>query len=514
MLNVARKKSPEGLVKQWRVISLLRVCFFLCVLCAAAPLAAVGSYDISYNGRFVDSTGRPFAGPLDFTIEFFDAKEGGNQKGSTFTYSAVTLIDGVFQIDISLAASDYNAIFGASGETWIQITDTTHHKTHTRQKFFAVPYALKVPVDGTTVGYDASGHLTLLTSTGVGTQMISTINSGSGTISSSLLPALSGDVTGAPGGNTVVQIQGKPVGVPGAGNVGSFLQYNGSGFVLSPVSGSGGGTVTGVSAATPLSASSDSITPTISLAQSGINANGYLASSDWTAFNAKQPAGSYLTSVPWASPGTIGSTTPSTGAFTTITSSAQDGFELKTFGNGAGDGGELRFDAPLTSNYVGLKAPDSIATNKIWILPAADGATGQVLSTDGSATLGWSSMANGTVTNVSGSSPISVTSGSTTPTISMSQAGGSANGYVSSSDWNSFNGKMGSLNGLAAIAQSLAIGTTGTAPAWSSATSTHTLNLPMSSSASVTAGLLANADWTSFNTDFRGRLTVILPELK
>jgi hypothetical protein len=57
-----------------------------------------------------------------------------------------------------------------------------------------------------------------------------------------------------------------------------------------------------------------------------------------------------------------------------------------------------------------------------------------------------------------------------------------------------------SLNNLTASAQLLAIGTAGTAPAWNSLTSTHTLDIPMASTASVTAGLLSNADWTSFNT--------------
>jgi len=57
-----------------------------------------------------------------------------------------------------------------------------------------------------------------------------------------------------------------------------------------------------------------------------------------------------------------------------------------------------------------------------------------------------------------------------------------------------------SLNNLTASAQLLAIGTAGTAPAWNSLTSTHTLDIPMASTASVTAGLLSNADWTIFNT--------------
>jgi hypothetical protein len=46
----------------------------------------------------------------------------------------------------------------------------------------------------------------------------------------------------------------------------------------------------------------------------------------------------------------------------------------------------------------------------------------------------------GTVTSVSGTAPIS-SSGGTTPTISITQATTSTDGYLSSTDWNTFNGK-------------------------------------------------------------------------
>ena len=57
-----------------------------------------------------------------------------------------------------------------------------------------------------------------------------------------------------------------------------------------------------------------------------------------------------------------------------------------------------------------------------------------------------------------------------------------------------------SLNGSTASTQTFAApGTAGLAPAFSSSSSTHTLNIPMASTTSVTAGLLSNADWTTFN---------------
>jgi len=51
-----------------------------------------------------------------------------------------------------------------------------------------------------------------------------------------------------------------------------------------------------------------------------------------------------------------------------------------------GSNKELRFYEG--SNYVGFEAP-ALSADKIWVLPAADGSTGQALKTDGSGNLGW-----------------------------------------------------------------------------------------------------------------------------
>jgi len=59
-------------------------------------------------------------------------------------------------------------------------------------------------------------------------------------------------------------------------------------------------------------------------------------------------------------------------------------------------------------------------------------------------------------------------------------------------------GALTSLNGLTNATQTFAVGTSGVVPAWSSATSTHTLNIPRASAAGVTAGLISNADYAAF----------------
>ena len=76
--------------------------------------------------------------------------------------------------------------------------------------------------------------------------------------------------------------------------------------------------------------------------------------------------------------------------------------------------------------------------------PTADGTANQILKTDGAGNLTFTAPATGTVTSVTGTAPV-VSSGGTTPAISMAAATTSVNGYLTSTDWNTFNGK-GYLN--------------------------------------------------------------------
>jgi len=58
---------------------------------------------------------------------------------------------------------------------------------------------------------------------------------------------------------------------------------------------------------------------------------------------------------------------------------------------------ELRLADGDSSNYVGFKSPTTVSANKIWTLPSADGTSGQVLQTNGSAVLSFAT-AGGTPT--------------------------------------------------------------------------------------------------------------------
>ena len=56
---------------------------------------------------------------------------------------------------------------------------------------------------------------------------------------------------------------------------------------------------------------------------------------------------------------------------------------------------ELRLADTDSSHYVGFKSPGTVTSNKVWTLPSADGTAGQVLSTNGSATLSWATAGGG-----------------------------------------------------------------------------------------------------------------------
>lgn len=55
--------------------------------------------------------------------------------------------------------------------------------------------------------------------------------------------------------------------------------------------------------------------------------------------------------------------------------------------------GDLRLyeNNPSSSEYVGFQAPVSVATSVLWTLPATDGTSDQVLTTNGAGVLSWSS---------------------------------------------------------------------------------------------------------------------------
>ena len=102
-----------------------------------------------------------------------------------------------------------------------------------------------------------------------------------------------------------------------------------------------------------------------------------------------------------------------------------------------------------------------------------------VTNTSGAITIANTSPSSGgTVTSVSGTAPISVATGTTTPAISITQAGTSTNGYLSSTDWNTFNNKgNGSVTSVGGTGTVSGISLSGTVTSSGSLTLGGTLDL-------------------------------------
>jgi len=103
----------------------------------------------------------------------------------------------------------------------------------------------------------------------------------------------------------------------------------------------------------------------------------------------------------------------------------------------------------------------------------------------------------GTVTSVTGTSPV-VSSGGNTPAISMPAATTSVNGYLTSTDWTTFNNKG---NGTVTSVAALTLGTTGTdlSSTVANGTTTPVITLQVPTASASNRGALSAADWTTFN---------------
>jgi hypothetical protein len=105
----------------------------------------------------------------------------------------------------------------------------------------------------------------------------------------------------------------------------------------------------------------------------------------------------------------------------------------------------------------------------------------------------------GTVTSVTGTSPV-VSSGGNTPAISMPAATSSVNGYLTSTDWTTFNNKS-NTNGTVTSVAALTLGTTGTDLSSTVATGTTTpvITLQVPTASATNRGALSSTDWSTFN---------------
>ena len=235
-----------------------------------------------------------------------------------------------------------------------------------------------------------------------------------------------------------------------------------------------GGTVTSVTGTAPL-ASSGGTTPNLTIQQSSASQAGYLSAADWSTFNGKQPAGTYVNSVTATSP-VVSSGGVNPAISMPAATASVNGYLTST------DWNTFNGKQPAGTYVTSVSGTTGRITSSGGTTPAIDLASGVATpGTTGSSTLvpvitidtygrvtSISTAANpqGTVTSVTGTSPV-VSSGGTTPAISMPAATTSVSGYLTSTDWNTFNNKgSGTVTSV-----------TGTAPVVSSGGTTPEISL-------------------------------------
>jgi len=232
----------------------------------------------------------------------------------------------------------------------------------------------------------------------------------------------------------------------------------------------------------------------------------------------------------------LGATTPSTGAFTTASASTSvttpivqatnsGGLALKnsagttqiSMGAGGGDNVSVNVSTSLNGTNAQIDISPT-GTGHVHIKPSGAGAieinptfvgtidnmtigattpkaiTGTTIT--GTSFVGSGASLTGVVTSVTGTAPV-VSSGGTTPAISMAAATATVNGYLTSTDWSTFNSKgSGTVTSVS-----------GTAPITSTGGATPTIAMP-AATASVN-GYLTSADWTTFNSKGVGTVTSV-----
>jgi hypothetical protein len=221
----------------------------------------------------------------------------------------------------------------------------------------------------------------------------------------------------------------------------------------------GAGTVTSIATSAPITGGTITSSGTIGITQATTSTDGYLSSTDWNTFNNKTSNTGTVTSV-GAITGTAGAdfnisnspiTTSGNLVFNLPVASATNTGKLSstdwnTFNN-KGDGTVT--SVAITETGTALTITGSPITSSGAIDIAGAGTSSQVIL--GDLTLG--TYTTGTVTSISTTGPITGGTITSSGTISINQATTSTDGYLSSTDWNTFNNKgNGTVTSVAAAA--------------------------------------------------------------
>ena len=90
---------------------------------------------ITYQGQLQDATG-PVTDTHEMTFRLFDSEAGAGQIGSEVSFSAVSVEDGLFQVDLNFGEEAFS-----QGNVWLEIEVESNILTP-RQRVTAAPLAL------------------------------------------------------------------------------------------------------------------------------------------------------------------------------------------------------------------------------------------------------------------------------------------------------------------------------------------------------------------------------------
>ena len=228
------------------------------------------------------------------------------------------------------------------------------------------------------------------------------------------------------------------------------------------------GTVTAVTATAPV-VSSGGTAPDISMPAASTSVSGYLTSTDWNTFNSKAPATSG-TSILYGN---------GSGGFSNVTIGSGVSFAAGTL-SATGSGGSVTTVSVVSANGFAGTVANPTTTPAITLTTSISG----ILYGNGTA-----------VAATTVSAPLSYSAG----TLSIPVATASANGYLSSTDWTTFNNKgSGTVTSVAA----LTLGTTGTdlSSTVANGTTTPVITLNVPTASATNRGALSSADWSTFNS--------------
>ena len=432
-----------------KMIKVLGLIFLLLPLSAGAETRSL----LFHQGVVFDKDGASITGTLPMTFRLYSAASGGSPLWEES--KSVSIANGIYTAELGGQTVFPSDLFDV-GSLYLGIQIASDSELSPRLPIYSVPFAQQAEVATTALSLAKNS----VTSTSIAPGAI-----GSGAIAVGAIGPTELASSGVTPGTYVL----------------ATITVDADGRVTSASNGSvstTGGTITGVTAGTGLTGGGMTGVVSLSVANGGVGnaqlADGAVTGTKFGAgvvgnsalgansVDASKVIDGTLTSADLSSvagisdaqvndnltitSGTInntpiGGTTPNTGVFTrlTVDGSTADGLVMQAYGTGAGQTAEVRLQEldANGSNYVGFKSADSIAANQVWTLPAADGTSGQVLSTNGAGVLSWSAASAGTITGVNPGTGLT--------------GGGSSGNVTLSVDVGTTAGKIVQLNGAGAL---------------------------------------------------------------